>query len=174
MWRFLSRILGSAASTPTRGARTELPQWLQQEDSSSNGTLHRPRLTLCVEGNIGSGKTTLLEYFAKYPDVEVTKEDVAGWCDVEGRNLLHMAYDNPNRWSHLLQTHIQLSLVKGHARGVSAESKVKLMERSIHSARYCFLENLYRSGQLSEAEYLVSEGLICESNVVFGELIDDL
>lgn len=160
MWRFLSRILGSATDTAAAGARSALPQRLQQ-DSSDSGTLHRPRLTICVEGNIGSGKTTLLEHFASYPDVEVTREDVAGWCDVKGHNLLHMAYENPSRWSHLLQTHIQLSLAEGHARGVSGGSKVKLMERSIHSARYCFLENLHRSGQLSEPEYLVSHVCLC-------------
>lgn len=162
MWRFLSRILASVSKTPTTGACTELSQQLQQEgNNSSSGTLHRPRLTICVEGNIGSGKTTLLEHLAKYPDVEVTKEDVAGWCDVAGHNLLHMAYEDPERWSHLLQTHVQLSLAKGHARGISDGSKVKLMERSIHSARYCFLENRFRSGQLSHAEYLVSEWLMC-------------
>lgn len=139
----------------------ELPHRLQQEGSSGSGTLHRPRLTIGVEGNIGSGKTTLLEHFDNYPNVEVIREDVAGWCDVEGHNLLHMAYEKPDRWSHLLQTHVQLSLAKGHAKGVSDGSKVKIMERSIHSARYCFLENHYRCGRISEPEYLVSEELMC-------------
>lgn len=167
MWRFLSRILGSAAARPASGVHPDLPPRLWQD--SSTGTLHRPRLTICVEGNIGSGKTTLLEHFATYSDVEVTREDVAGWCDVSGYNLLHMAYENPKRWSHLLQTHVQLSLAKGHARGVSDGSKVKLMERSIHSARYCFVENQYRSGLLRKAEYLVSGGLAGEGSVEFRE-----
>ena len=86
------------------------------------------------------------------------------WCNVEGHNLLQMAYQDNNRWSHLLQTYIQLSLAKGHAKGVSNVSKVKLMERSIHSARYCFLENQYINGHVKEAEYLVSA---CSS--FFGE-----
>lgn len=32
------------------------------------------------------------------------------------------------------------------------------MERSLHSARYCFVENLHRSGKLAESEY----GVLCE------------
>eukprot|EP00057_Strongylocentrotus_purpuratus_P019927 XP_011674401.1 PREDICTED: thymidine kinase 2, mitochondrial-like [Strongylocentrotus purpuratus] len=31
----------------------------------------------------------------------------------------------------------------------------KMMERSIFSAKYCFVENLYKSGVMSEAEYAV-------------------
>ncbi|KAG0725704.1 Thymidine kinase 2, mitochondrial [Chionoecetes opilio] len=150
MWRFLSRIL----KTPSKEAATatELPR--QAEESSE--VLHTPRLTVCIEGNIGSGKTTLLEYFSQYPDVEVVREDVDSWCNVDGHNLLQMAYQEPARWAHLLQTYVQLTLAKNHARGVSEGSKVKLMERSIHSARYVFLENQYRSGHLSHAEYLVA------------------
>ena len=150
MWHCLSRIqryfkaLRAASSGPRR----------RQEASS--GSLHRPRLTVCIEGNIGSGKTTLLEHFSQFPNVEITWEDVDNWCDVEGYNLLQMAYQDPSRWAHLLQTYIQLTFAKGHGKGVSDGSKVKLMERSIHSARYCFLENQYRSGIITKAEYLVS------------------
>ncbi|XP_042087683.1 thymidine kinase 2, mitochondrial isoform X4 [Ovis aries] len=32
---------------------------------------------------------------------------------------------------------------------------VRLMERSIHSARYVFVENLYRSGKMPEVDYVV-------------------
>ncbi|CAK7317900.1 Thymidine kinase 2, mitochondrial [Vulpes lagopus] len=34
-------------------------------------------------------------------------------------------------------------------------SPVRLMERSIHSARYIFVENLYRSGKMPEVDYVV-------------------
>nr|XP_035137463.1 thymidine kinase 2, mitochondrial isoform X6 [Callithrix jacchus] len=34
-------------------------------------------------------------------------------------------------------------------------SSVRLMERSIHSARYIFVENLYRSGKMPEVDYIV-------------------
>lgn len=149
MFRCLSRAL--RYSKALRGASSGPVR--RQEGSS--GPIHRPRLTVCIEGNIGSGKTTLLEHFSQFPDVEVTWEDVNSWSNIEGHNLLQMAYQDSSRWAHLLQTYVQLTFAKSHAKGVSDGSKVKLMERSIHSARYCFLENQYRSGIITEAEYLV-------------------
>ena len=35
------------------------------------------------------------------------------------------------------------------------DKPVKLMERSLHSAKYCFAENLRRTGKMPESEYLV-------------------
>ncbi|CAD5113385.1 DgyrCDS2558 [Dimorphilus gyrociliatus] len=35
------------------------------------------------------------------------------------------------------------------------EKQVKLMERSIFSAKYCFVENLYRTQRMEEIDYLV-------------------
>ena len=32
---------------------------------------------------------------------------------------------------------------------------MKLMERSIFSAKYCFVENLYKNGKMPEIEYIV-------------------
>ena len=48
----------------------------------------RPKLTVCVEGNIGSGKSTLLNYFSSFNDVEVVPEPVDKWRNVKGLNLL--------------------------------------------------------------------------------------
>ncbi|XP_023379322.1 thymidine kinase 2, mitochondrial [Pteropus vampyrus] len=42
--------------------------------------------------------------------------------------------------------------VRGHN---PLTSPVRLMERSIHSARYIFVENLYRSGKMPEVDYVV-------------------
>ncbi|MPC18938.1 thymidine kinase 2, mitochondrial-like [Portunus trituberculatus] len=150
MWRCFSRA--QRYSKVLRAASSES----HCRQKASSDPLHRPRLTVCIEGNIGSGKTTLLEHFSQFPNVEITWEDVDSWCDVEGYNLLQMAYQDSSRWAHLLQTYAQLTFATGHGKGVSDGSKVKLMERSIHSARYCFLENQYRSGIITEAEYLVA------------------
>ena len=38
---------------------------------------------------------------------------------------------------------------------MKTEKPVKLMERSLHSAKYCFAENLRRTGKMPESEYLV-------------------
>lgn len=115
--------------------------------SSSN------KFTVAVEGNIGSGKTTLLDYFGRFSDVEVLQEPVERWRNMKGHNLLKLMYEDPARWSLAFQTYVQLTMVDNHTKKTSVP--VKLMERSIHSARHCFVENLYKSGHMSAAEYTV-------------------
>ncbi|XP_046658132.1 deoxynucleoside kinase-like [Daphnia pulicaria] len=109
--------------------------------------------TVVIEGNIGSGKTTLLNYFSKYRDVEVLQEPVEKWRNVDGHNLLSLLYDDPARWSLTFQTHVQLTMLDHHTKETSA--KVKLMERSLFSGRYCFVENLHESKLMEPAEYAV-------------------
>ena len=44
-------------------------------------------------------------------------------------------------------------MVKNHT--MKTNCSVKLMERSIYSAKYCFAENLRRNGLMAESEYQV-------------------
>lgn len=111
------------------------------------------KFTICVEGNIGSGKSTLLNYLAKFREVEMVAEQLDKWRSIRGNNLLEMMYRDPCRWSYLFQSYVQLTMAQSHA--VSTTSPVKLMERSIHSACFCFVENMYLNGKMSEAEYSV-------------------
>uniref|UniRef100_A0A8C5VCL5 Thymidine kinase 2 n=1 Tax=Microcebus murinus TaxID=30608 RepID=A0A8C5VCL5_MICMU len=90
---------------------------------------------ICVEGNIASGKTTCLEFFSNNTDVE------------------GLMYSDASRWGLTLQTYVQLTMLEQHTR--PQMSPVRLMERSIHSARYIFVENLYRSGKMPEVDYVV-------------------
>ena len=53
-----------------------------------------------------------------------------------------MLYEDPHRWGFAFQANAQMSLARLHSQ--PAKSAVKVMERSIFSARYCFVENLYR------------------------------
>lgn len=110
--------------------------------------------TVCVEGNIGSGKSTMLEYFkSNLPDVEVCQEPVNLWQNIGGGNLLDLMYKDPDRWSYTFQTYTLLTMMQIH----NQEQKLdhRLIERSAYSAVYCFLENLYLSGRLSELEYSI-------------------
>lgn len=108
--------------------------------------------TICVEGNIGCGKTTLLDFF-KYQlpasDNFVATEPVELWRNVDGENLFQYLYNDPSRYSLAFQTYVQLTMIKIHS------VTPKLMERSIYSARYCFVENLYRLNYLSRLEYVI-------------------
>uniref|UniRef100_A0A8D0Q1L7 Thymidine kinase 2, mitochondrial n=2 Tax=Sus scrofa TaxID=9823 RepID=A0A8D0Q1L7_PIG len=113
----------------------------------------KKKSVICVEGNIASGKTTCLEFFSNTRDVEVLPEPVPKWRNVRGHNPLGLMYRDASRWGLTLQTYVQLTMLDLHTRAQTLP--VRLMERSIHSARYVFVENLYRSGKMPEVDYVV-------------------
>jgi len=110
--------------------------------------------TVVVEGNIGCGKTTFLDHFSKHSErVEVLTEPVERWRDVNGHNLLQLMYEDPSRWALPFQSYVQLTMLENHL--LATSKPVKLIERSIYSARYCFVENMYRTGKLQGSEFAV-------------------
>jgi len=113
--------------------------------------MKRP-LTILVEGNIGAGKSQFLDRFKVYPNIQILQEPVEKWRNVNGNNLLQNMYQDPSRWALAFQTYVQLTMLEQH---MKAEEPVKLMERSIFSARYCFVENLKQEGKLQSSEYEV-------------------
>uniref|UniRef100_A0A8W4FIZ1 Thymidine kinase 2 n=1 Tax=Sus scrofa TaxID=9823 RepID=A0A8W4FIZ1_PIG len=72
----------------------------------------------------------------------VLPEPVPKWRNVRGHNPLGLMYRDASRWGLTLQTYVQLTMLDLHTRAQTLP--VRLMERSIHSARYVFVENLYR------------------------------
>lgn len=98
------------------------------------------KFSVIIEGNIGAGKTTLLKYF---DDCEPTRiftfsEPLARWTDFHGSNLLELLYRETSSWIFPFQSFAMLTMLQHHTRDIGPNMKV--MERSIHSARYCFLE----------------------------------
>lgn len=113
----------------------------------------KAKFTVSIEGNIGSGKSTLLQHFKSFTDVDVLEEPVHKWRDVRGNNLLDLMYKDPCRWAHTFQTYVQMTMLELHLKSTS--SPVKLIERSLFSARHCFVENLFRTKKMSDPEYAV-------------------
>ncbi|XP_053126997.1 thymidine kinase 2, mitochondrial [Hemicordylus capensis] len=111
------------------------------------------KTVICIEGNIASGKTTCLDYFAKNTSIEVLTEPVSKWRNVRGHNPLGLMYQDSTRWGITLQTYVQLTMLDQHTRPMI--SPIRMMERSIHSAKHIFVENLYRSGRMPEVDYVV-------------------
>lgn len=109
--------------------------------------------TIAVEGNIGAGKSTFLEHFAKFKVVETVVEPVEKWRNMEGHNLLALQYQDPERWCHLMQSYVQLTMAQNHCKPLSAGKEVKMMERSLHSSRHCFIQNLHDTGKMRESEF---------------------
>nr|XP_046202172.1 thymidine kinase 2, mitochondrial-like isoform X2 [Oncorhynchus gorbuscha] len=111
------------------------------------------QLVVFIEGNIASGKTTCLQYFSKTSNIEVLTEPVSKWRNVRGHNPLGLMYQDPTRWGITLQTYVQLTMLDRHLSTMSAP--VRMMERSIYSAKYIFVENLFRSGKMPEVDFAV-------------------
>ncbi|XP_036391266.1 thymidine kinase 2, mitochondrial [Megalops cyprinoides] len=111
------------------------------------------KLVVCIEGNIASGKTTCLEHFSKTSNIEVLTEPVSKWRNVQGHNPLALMYQDPSRWGITLQTYVQLTMLDRHLSTIS--TPIRMMERSIYSAKYIFVENLYRSGKMPEVDYVI-------------------
>lgn len=111
--------------------------------------------TVIVEGNIGSGKSTLLQHFQNNPKVRTYPEPIDRWRDVRGFNTLSLMYSFPKQFSHVFQSYVQQTMLENHMN--AQRESVKLMERSVYSARYCFTENLFQSKLMTDVEYAVLE-----------------
>ncbi|KAM9365836.1 thymidine kinase 2, mitochondrial isoform 1-T1 [Pholidichthys leucotaenia] len=161
------RLLSSCVTSAVRaGGRRPDRAAVRLDQSRGNGTEARPRTAgkltrngqdrktvICIEGNIASGKTTCLEYFSRTSNIEVLTEPVCKWRNVRGHNPLALMYQDPQRWGITLQTYVQLTMLDRHLSDLAAP--VRMMERSIFSAKYIFVENLFRSGKMPEVDYVV-------------------
>ncbi|KAK5604767.1 Thymidine kinase 2, mitochondrial [Crenichthys baileyi] len=147
-------VVQTVRSGTTRGIRTGAHSRNQPVIAGKlvrNGDSRKT--VICVEGNIASGKTTCLEYFSKTSNIEVQTEPVSKWRDVRGHNPLALMYQDPQRWGITLQTYIQLTMLDKHLSATAAPTT--MMERSIFSAKYIFVENLLQSGKMPEVDYVV-------------------
>lgn len=68
-----------------------------------------------------------------------------------------MYYDNPERWAFTFQAAAFLTLTTSQSQ--IDEARIKVMERSIYSTRYCFIENLCHSGKINKMEYKILDDL---------------
>eukprot|EP00092_Neocalanus_flemingeri_P070022 GFUD01085897.1.p1 GENE.GFUD01085897.1~~GFUD01085897.1.p1 ORF type:complete len:274 (-),score=102.23 GFUD01085897.1:573-1394(-) len=102
--------------------------------------------TITVEGNIGAGKSTLLNFFMKYPDMTVHKEPLDIWQNLNGTDFLDLVYKDKVRWGMTFESLVTLTMTETHLADKQQEgvkfNPVKVMERSLHSARTCFMEQL--------------------------------
>ncbi|XP_069509183.1 thymidine kinase 2, mitochondrial isoform X2 [Ambystoma mexicanum] len=94
----------------------------------------------------------LMKHQGEKKSVVIT-EPVTKWRNVQGHNLLGLMYQDSSRWGITLQTYVQLTMLDMHTTPMIFP--VRMMERSILSAKYIFVENLYRSGRMPEVDYVV-------------------
>jgi len=99
--------------------------------------------TIVVEGNVGAGKSQFMSNFENLQDVEVIYEQVEEWKNHRGINLLDLLYKNKENNFVAFQMKAFMTQLSAH---LKRGSKVKIIERSLHSARYCFIENARKEG----------------------------
>lgn len=119
----------------------------------ADSVIKNKKFTVCVEGNIGCGKTTFLEYFKDENNMSILVEPVNKWRNLNGVNLLESMYNDAKKWALPLQSYITLTMLENHM--MSTPGDIKLMERSIHSARHCFVENMHKTGLLDDVFYSI-------------------
>ncbi|KAK2160774.1 hypothetical protein LSH36_127g12000 [Paralvinella palmiformis] len=111
------------------------------------------KFTVSIEGNIGCGKSTLLNYFQNCPRVQTLVEPVDKWTNLKGHNALQLLYEDPKRWSMSFNQYAMLTRLEMHKQKTVVP--VKMLERSLYSTRYVFVENSFNSGALTSLEYTV-------------------
>lgn len=85
--------------------------------------------------------------------IEVLYEPIEAWQDVGGVNLLDKLYADPVSWGMTFQSYVTLTMLQSHLRSNGAP--IKVMERSLFSARHCFVENMLAEGSLNRGMYQV-------------------
>lgn len=99
------------------------------------------------------GKSTFLDHYNQLKAVTVFTEPVDKWRDLNGHNLLQMMYEDPTRHSYTFQSYVQLTMAQLHT--AKCNSPIKMIERSLWSARYIFGENLRQTTKMAKSEFEV-------------------
>ena len=76
-------------------------------------------------------------------NINLIQEPVERWQNMYGANLLDLLYNKPRRWSFTFQSYVFLTLIDKHLGLNVSQARLNVMERSIYSANYVFVENLF-------------------------------
>ncbi len=108
-----------------------------------------------VEGNTGVGKTTFCKLVHKLaPEIDVALEPLHNWDDAnKGASLLEKFLDDQKRWAYTMETLTMVTRAKEHILHQAQKNKRRILERSIYSGYYCFAQNGFKTGNLSELEW---------------------
>jgi len=134
------------------------PEYFPTPDAILSRPSGRP-FTISVEVNVGSGKSTFLNFFRGYPDISVYQEPVDYWTNYNGTDMLGLVYNDTKRWGQTFQSLVSLTMletqIKDFRQANVATPSVKLIERSIQSGRYCFVEQMKDTITSAERHLLI-------------------
>jgi deoxyadenosine/deoxycytidine kinase len=96
------------------------------------------QLRILCEGNIAAGKSTFLNFFKEDDDFEILAEPMTLWKNLDGINLFEKYYAEPEKYFNVFQSYVFLTQYQQH-KYLDKNKPIHLFERSIYSARNCFL-----------------------------------
>ena len=135
---------------------------------------HRP-YTILVEGNVGSGKSTLLKHFSqRFSGIDIVYEPVDKWQNFSGTRLIRkqtvvsikflgtdllekVLEDKTGKWSLPFQLYSSLTRYENDLKPEAAGKPVRMMERSVYTERFCFLETMLAMKGITEVEAALME-----------------
>lgn len=116
--------------------------------------------TVYVEGNVGSGKSTFLSLLKDHLDVQIIYEPVELWQNIDGHNLLEQFFLDQRRWAFTLQSYVATTRIDQLLdAAMYNHNRVACIERSVFSSRYCFAQNLFDIGKMSDLEWVLYQKL---------------
>ena len=110
-----------------------------------------------IEANIGAGKSTLLKLLEKKGNTKVNyvQEPVDKWIETKdstGTNILDYFYRNQQKWSFAFQMNSFISRTHSITEN---NNEITFGERSVFTDKFCFANNCYDSGMMSEMEFII-------------------
>ena len=108
-----------------------------------------------VEGNIGAGKSTFLRLMQEQLPVQLVCEPHEKWQHVhEDYNLLNAFYKDTQRWAYTFQTYAFITrIIEQQSKAKINPYDTQILERSVFSDRYCFAQNCFEMGTMSQLEW---------------------
>lgn len=116
--------------------------------------------TVYIEGNVGSGKSTFLSLLKDHLDLQIVYEPIELWQNIDGHNLLEKFFLDQRRWAFTFQSYIVATRIDQlHDAVMYNHGRVQCVERSVFSSRYCFAQNLFDTGKMSDLEWALYQKL---------------
>jgi len=112
--------------------------------------------TILVEGTVGCGKSTLVNILAPLHSLMAVPEPVEKWTNVNGTDMLDLMFQDPQRWQGAFQMESTLTRIKDAVQKPMVKGRpalVRVMERSLYSERYCFMEYARQNSMITETEF---------------------
>merc|ERR1719187_2390136 len=151
LWSWLLAAISSSTNT---SSISSISMSKNSTILSTTSTISRP-LMIAVEGNIASGKSTFLNLLAERSEVAIFPEPVDRWTNVGGQNLFRSMMEDGKRWMAAFQLFSSLTRTEMAYKAAEAQAPISIMERSLFSERYYFVQMMAEMGSLTKGEFSI-------------------